>query len=485
MVFVSGLAVFAFRDWYKSLCGLILLMAVVEHPDMPKTIFGIQGLNPWNILLIIVVFAWATSRSRENPWWDMPGAVSVTMAAYFLVVLTGIVRMLADLDNLIDLASAFGGDPPTALSMVSEHFINSLKWIIPGLLLFDGCRSPERFYIGLFAVLGVYFLLSIQVIRWMPFESALSGEDLTARSLKILLNEVGYHRVNLSMMLAGAMWAVLLSSYLAQQAGLKVMLIAGSVVVLFAQALTGGRMGYATWAAVGLFLSLFRFRKFLLVIPLAAVLVFKFVPGVYERMTQGFSTDSGDTNVQLNAAQPLEDELDLYTITAGRNVAWPHVIEKIEESPFIGYGRLAMNRTGISWALWSEYGESFPHPHNAYLELVLDNGVVGAIPVLLFYLVIVKYSASLFMDSRNRLFIAIGGATLALVGALLIASIGSQTFYPREGAVGMWGMIGLMLRVYVQRAAAEESNLNVGETISDFPWDSSGEGDETRPSTVA
>lgn len=31
---VIGLAVYAWRDWYVSLCGLILLMAVMEHPDM-------------------------------------------------------------------------------------------------------------------------------------------------------------------------------------------------------------------------------------------------------------------------------------------------------------------------------------------------------------------------------------------------------------------------------------------------------------------
>jgi hypothetical protein len=51
-------------------------------------------------------------------------------------------------------------------------------------------------------------------------------------------------------------------------------------------------------------------------------------------------------------------------------------------------------------------------------------------------------------------FVAAGGATLALVLALLVASIGSQTFYPREGAVGMWCVIGLMLRVSLERRRA-------------------------------
>ncbi len=479
-VFAGGLAVLTCRDWYKSLCGLILLMAVVEHPDMPKSIFGIQGLNPWNILLVVVIFGWAISRSREDLRWDLPGPVTLALAAYVLVILIGMVRMLADMDNFIDMAAAVEAEPPTLLSLISEHFINSLKWIIPGLLLFDGCRSVDRFHLGLFAVLGVYFLLGIQVIRWMPFETALSGGDLTDRSLKILLNEVGYHRVNLSMMMAGAMWAVLCSSYLTQQIALKAALIAGSLIILFAQALTGGRTGYGTWAVVGLFLGVFRFRKYVLLIPLAAILVSAYVPGVYERMIQGFSQETQGSEEQLDVAQAMEEGPDLYRVTAGRNIAWPYIIEKIEEDPFVGYGRLAMNRTGISWYLWSQYGENFPHPHNAYLELVLDNGVIGAIPVLLFYLVIIKYSLSLFMDTQNRLFVATGGATLALVGALLIASIGSQTFYPREGAVGMWCMIGLMLRVYVQRAAAD-TRLDEGETVHDFSWTRNGQGESYPP----
>ena len=32
---VAGLSIYAWKDWFKSLCGLILLMAVIEHEDMP------------------------------------------------------------------------------------------------------------------------------------------------------------------------------------------------------------------------------------------------------------------------------------------------------------------------------------------------------------------------------------------------------------------------------------------------------------------
>ena len=113
--FVGGLAAYAFKDWYKSLCGLILLMAVVEHPDMPKTIFGIQGLNPWNILLLFVVLAWALNRHREELDWDMPGIVTAALLAYLAVMSIGLARMLADLDSLRYYAAAMGEDPPTAV----------------------------------------------------------------------------------------------------------------------------------------------------------------------------------------------------------------------------------------------------------------------------------------------------------------------------------------------------------------------------------
>jgi O-antigen ligase len=102
--------------------------------------------------------------------------------------------------------------------------------------------------------------------------------------------------------------------------------------------------------------------------------------------------------------------------------------------------------------LWEEYGESFPHPHNAYLEMLLDNGWLGILLVLPFYIVILRHAVSLFRDSRDPVFVSVGGVTCALVVALLVASIGSQTFYPREGSVPMWCSIGLLLRVYVERS---------------------------------
>ncbi|MET0554051.1 MAG: O-antigen ligase domain-containing protein, partial [Vicinamibacteria bacterium] len=198
---ITGLAVYAWRDWFKALCGLILLMGVIQHPDMPKNLLGIQGLNPWNLLLLSVLGAWAAARRREGLRWDLPRYVAVLLGLYMLVVVVSFLRLIPQRGLLTD-------DDYTMAGIVSEYFVNAVKWIVPGLLLFDGCRSRERYSWAVVCTLGVYVLLAIQVIKWMPIDYALSGDQLEARSGKILTREVGYHRVNLSMMLAGASWAL-------------------------------------------------------------------------------------------------------------------------------------------------------------------------------------------------------------------------------------------------------------------------------------
>src|ERR1043166_7383526 len=90
------LSIYAWRDWYASLCGLVLLMAFLEHKDMPKAIFGIGGLNLWNILFISIFLAWLVHRRRQGLRWDMPRYLNVLLLLYLAVVLVGFVRMISD-----------------------------------------------------------------------------------------------------------------------------------------------------------------------------------------------------------------------------------------------------------------------------------------------------------------------------------------------------------------------------------------------------
>lgn len=436
---VLGLSVYAWRDWYKSLCGLIVLMAVLEHKDMPRTMFDVPGLNPWNLLFFSVLLAWLFQRRREGLRWDLPRAPAVLLSLGVGVLLFGLVRLVGDRRSLIEEMSI--------AEALSDYLFNPMKWVIVGLMLFDGCRDRRRLMLGLASIFSLYFLISLQVIRWVVPSGALHGGELSSYTVRTLQREIGYHRNDLSTMLAGVSWALLAMVPLVRSGKHRLGLFVATFVVLFAQILTGGRGGYLAWCTVGLTLGLIRWRRYLVLAPLIVVLFVAIVPSAADRALQGIYTDPATGSDEINAEE----------FTAGRNLLWPRVIETILEAPLIGYGRAAMQRTGLSaWYAASQGDDDayVNHPHNAYLEMLLDNGVVGLFAALALYGYFVAAALSLVRDRQSPVFLAVGGLALSLILAQLVGSFTGQSLYPRESTVGMWCATGLLLRVWVQRSRA-------------------------------
>jgi hypothetical protein len=48
---VAVLCIYAWKDWFKILCSLILFVAVFEDKDNPSGMFDIQGINAWDIFV--------------------------------------------------------------------------------------------------------------------------------------------------------------------------------------------------------------------------------------------------------------------------------------------------------------------------------------------------------------------------------------------------------------------------------------------------
>jgi O-antigen ligase len=428
-VFVTGLSIYAWKDWFRSLCGLILLMAFLEHEDMPKTMYGIQGLNLWNTLFVVIAIAWIVSRRREGLTWDMPAHMGVLLLTYLTIIVVGVLRAVAD-------PSYIQGYPLTKL--ISEELINTIKWALPAILLFDGCRTRRRVMEALVCILLLYFIVAVQVARSMPPGAAFADVELLNR-LRIRLGKyIGYSACDISAMLAGASWAILAMLTLIRRWKYRAIVLMAAAVVAYGQALTGGRAGFVAWGATGVILCLLKWRKYLLLAPVVVVMLPLVFPAAAARMLSGF----GQTDVTG------QSEMDRDAVTSDRTVMWPYVIDKIGQSPYVGYGRLAMQRTGLYDEL-RQIDLPFIHPHNVYLEIVFDNGILGATPILLFWGMLLLYSVKLFR-SPNHLYAAVGGVSLSLLLAQIFAGIGAQHYYPRVSTLGMWAALLLMLRVHVE-----------------------------------
>jgi O-antigen ligase len=438
-MFIGYLGITAWKDWYRSLCGLILLMGVYRHADMPNSIFDIPGLNPWNLLLLMIVIAWLTNRRRDGCLWDMPGKFNRLLWLYLCIVVLGFFRMIWDLDGLELYASVTQRPMPSVTDLWNDCLLNTIKWVIPGLLLFDGCRTDAQIKLAITAILGANLLLALQVIQYVPLSTLISDIDLSIKTVNILRKDVGYHRSEIAVLLAGSFWALFSAKEIFQSKKWeKKLYVGGLVAFLLSLALTGGRGGYLAWTSTGLIICLLRYRSLLIVLPIVLAIALPFSPTLMNRITEGISSEEG---------------VDQDTLTAGRNIAWPLIIEKIKDAPIIGYGRDGMRREGIATTLFVDFGESAPHPHNAYLEMLLDNGIVGFIIIISFYWLITKNTLALFCNRDSVHYQVIGGVGLSLVGSQLIGSLTGQTFYPRELTVTMWCAIGLVLRMVKNRAS--------------------------------
>ena len=440
------LATYAWKDWFPPAASLVMLAALLPSPEMPREVLGITGLNIWNVMLLLILPAWLAGRRRQGLSWDLPPLAGALLALYVLVVGVAFLRLALE-----------PGPVTLSTSELVTELVDPLKFLVPALMVYDGARTKARFILAVASILAAYVFLSILVVRELqPFVQA-EGASLSDLGLRGVGPVTGFHRNAVAVMLAGASWALLCARPLVTARLGRLSLFGIAAGMVLALALTGGRSGYLAWLGVGLVLCLLRWRGTLVLATMAVLLVVTVVPAVRERALYGIS-EPGE-NVILGGQGTQPGQIDTYRLASGRLEVWPYILAKIGESPLVGFGRLGYQRSGLYAFLRTEVDSTFPHPHNAYLEWLLDNGWLGMAPMVVLYGLVLLLSLILFTDSRHPFFVVAGGAAFALVSAQLIGSITGRSWYASPETVGMWCAVGLMLRVWVERSRGVEGNL--------------------------
>lgn len=459
---VLAIAIIAQKNWYRALCYMLPLLAVLERPDMPRQMLGIPGFNPFNILLGIIMVAWFVQKRNDGSHWTASKAATRLFIAYMIVISVSIIRAYLDIDAIAYSQVLAGREEVvTKSAFIMDNVINSAKWMIPGLLISVGAKTEERVRLAAIGLLLTGALLSLQVISKM-LPGLIGADDLASRALRVLDRDLGYHRVNLAAITASAAWAFLAAKPILKTKLRGVISVGGFGLCTLAMIATGGRMGMLAWIAAALVFGFLRWRKLLVVVPIVTILAVMVIPGLQDRVLQGFGDDD-DRNaeqMQRRAAMGAIDEegRDRYSITSGRIVVWPMVFEKAMEKPFFGHGQIAMQRTGIVSRLRDELNiTSFGHPHNAYLQLFIDTGLVGVIIVGLFYWRLFRNSVRAFRAPKSETQYVIASIVIAFFVVNLAASLGSQSFYPKQGATLFWIAIGLALAWFTKQTTPAQA----------------------------
>ncbi len=444
-----GMSIYAWRNWFIPLCVLIIFDAVMKHDDMPRSLFGIQGLNLWNILLICVFLSWLVSRlsaPAPAPGARVSKAFILLCAAYMGIIVIAAIRGMLDGSSIRSGNEDYSFDF-TPLGFISDYLVNPIKYIVTALLLFEAARTRKNLLLAMSAVFGQALLYSVQVVKYIPPSTLLYAENSSRNRIQ---KECGLHANDMALVMVVAFWGMMacLPLWKRLRWWWKLPIAMGAPLVAVALALCQSRGGFLAFVCVGLAFGVLRWRRILLLFPVALVAAAFAFPSMTSRVLEGV----GVTNVAGQVTQNLDE------ISAGRltNI-WPPTIEEIGNAPLFGQGRLTILRTQLFDRILAAEGDVPTHPHNAYLEMLLDSGMVGLLITLMLF-VGVPIAVFAGWRSADPLLIAARDTGLAAAIGYLVMGVSGQTFFPREGVFVVLCGYGIMGGAYMlmlaQRAPA-------------------------------
>jgi len=353
---------------------------------------------------------------------------TLALSACFIFVNWGIYVYLVLNERVIESALAY--------------FLAPLVSVAVGVLFFDGARTRLRVKMALAAAVGsgmVYALLLFKSMRERVF--TIDFEDARRMTDKL----VGLFANDLAELFAFTIWAGVFTAVIFAKRWHRLGWYASLVATLPPFLALKSRAGFLAFCVIGLVLGAIRWRKLLVVLPVAVMGVAVCVPSVRERVLMGV----GDTT----------EDASWDEISAGRvtNI-WPPTIEQIGKSPIIGHGRYAIFREACYEDILEREKYVPNHPHCSYLEILLDAGVIGLAICLACSVGLFRVSWRLLGDRGDPLVTALGAVGVTAIVAELAAGLTGSSFFPSQSSVPYLCVWGSVLRVHAELKARTASN---------------------------
>ncbi len=189
------------------------------------------------------------------------------------------------------------------------------------------------------------------------------------------------------------------------------------------------RGGYLAALVSFFFFGVTKDRRFLVLLVLGLIFWQTFVPAsVQQRIQMSQQGQSGiDTSIE------------------SRYEMWDQAYELIKQKPILGYGYNATKKLGIKTGKDQTYKKR-ESLHNGYLQLLLDQGLIGLGIFLVFFFICFSTGWSLFRSAEDPFLKGLGlgfaGCVLAVLAGILA---GSYWFYLNVSAF-YWVNLGLVMR---------------------------------------
>jgi O-antigen ligase len=438
LICVSLIAcVFCLRDFRAGVVLLILIMPISSSFLFPHSMFGVSGLNPLNLLLATTLLSYGLNYAGKGVIRSLGSRPLLFL--YVLPILYGAVLgvshvheipgIFKDMDWIeYDAAGGYIRD------LVLKPILLILYAMLVGAAVLHS-RDIRRFLTPMYISMWVMALLVIVFIA----ASGVHLSQLAGTYERSFLSPLGMHANDLGRLYAIAYALLLFIWDRTPRASLKVFLVLSMGIVGAALVLTFSRGAIVALAVVHvIYLASRRKLKTLVLCAMAIPVVLWLMPGaVYSRLDMGMGQG-------VNA------------VSAGRVAGiWVPLLPYALQSPIWGHGLQSL--------LWSPamrggHMMQVTHPHSAWLQAVLDTGLIGLVLLLAFWIGHVwrgfrKLARDPALDPEVGGFFE--GAAAGLLG-FVIANVAGSSFFPVPEQSFLWLAVGVMygLRLRARAAAA-------------------------------
>lgn len=418
----------AATDYRFGVWLLVLFLPFSETTLLPRQMFGVTGLSPFNILFVFtagtMILTKAFSRKSSMEFTGIPSILWIYIGAFVASAIHG------SFYSHIGIAALLTGSFDGNLSARAYLQIILTKPLLILIISYLTCISirNKKGGMGIFwsIALAVTILLIVEILG-----IALSGFSLTTLSgahARGFLDWTGLHANQIGLFFTMG-FALLLFSSQGDERKLRafvLLCLAGATAV--GAALTFSRAAFLGLMLVGGYFLISRRQISAAIIGLIVIIALALaLPNAFmERATTGVTHGSSDE------------------LSSGRieNI-WLPLLPEVMDSPLIGHGQRF-----IIWSKQALRGEivgGVGHAHSAYLETLLDMGLLGLIIVGLTF----RFMWKTFRELKNTHPVGLWrgyfeGASVCIL-ILLLQGMTGEEFVPSISQSYLWISLGLAL----------------------------------------
>jgi O-antigen ligase len=413
--------------------GVLLSVLLVPMFFMPwvddlKDIVGFN-LIYWVVLLTFFGFLLKTARTfKQLNSLPLPKElIFLLLIPYVLAHLHGYAYIHFIPPELIwadSLARVSIGPVP----WYTSHLLGSLLVVAVALMVSEGLVAgmmPQR--ILLFSCFPIWIIVPDLVYITITSQLGLTGFIEEENRAFLQFSGFGIHGNALGTMLV-PLYALLLGIILStKESATRYFLIATFFLSIIGILFSFSRTAYFSSGLVTfLFMKKRGVANQWLIIGVVVIILAVVLPGIFlDRALTG--TSEGDIDLML----------------AGRlRGIWLPLIEDIFDAPILGHGIRS-----ILWSKAMATGSMFTvsYAHNAYLELLLDMGLIGLLLVLGFYRYLFKLTKAIYLKANEPIARGLAsGASLAALSMIFLGFTGDQ-LTPELHHIYFWISIGFVL----------------------------------------